>query len=86
MCRAFCCSFKYWFNKPYNIADCFDLEVKKKFEEKRKYHYNEYSKVKLARKLIEQELKDLEDDDDDTDSKKEQPSSSAQTDADTQVR
>ena len=59
--------------------------MKKKFEEKRKYHYNEYSKVKLARKLIEQELKDLEDDDDDTDSKKEQPSSS-QTDADTQVR
>ena len=60
--------------------------MKKKFEEKRKDHYNEYSKVKLARKLIEQELKDLEDDDDDTDSKKEQPSSSAQTDADTQVR
>ena len=35
----------------------------KAFKEKRKHHYNEYSNVKLARKLIEQELKDLEDGD-----------------------
>lgn len=41
----------------------------KEFKEKRKKHYNEYSKVKLARKLIEQELKDIEDDGDATDSK-----------------
>lgn len=51
-------------------------DLKKEFKDKRKKHYNEYSKVKLARKLIEQELKDLEDDDDITDSKKEGPSSS----------
>ncbi|XP_032233747.1 protein phosphatase inhibitor 2 [Nematostella vectensis] len=37
---------------------------KKEFEEHRKYHYNEFAQVKLARKLIEQELKELEDDDD----------------------
>jgi len=60
------------------------LEIKKEFQEKRKKHYNEYSKVKLARKLIEQELKDLEDDSDTTDSKKEKPNSSEAV-ADTQV-
>ena len=58
------------------------VDLKKEFKDKRKKHYNEYSKVKLARKLIEQELKDLEDDDDITDSKKEGPSSS---EADAQV-
>ena len=62
------------------------LEVEKEFQEKRKKHYNEYSKVKLARKLIEQELKDLEDDDGTTDSKTEEPSSSSEAaTADTQV-
>ena len=61
------------------------LEVEKEFKEKRKKHYNEYSKVKLARKLIEQELKDLEDDNDTTDGKIEEPSSSEAASADTQV-
>lgn len=60
------------------------IEIKKEFQEKRKKHYNEYSKVKLARKLIEQELKDLEDDSDTTDGKNDEPSSS-NTAADTQV-
>ncbi|RMX45309.1 hypothetical protein pdam_00000730 [Pocillopora damicornis] len=49
-------------------------------------HYNEYSKVKLARKLIEQELKDLDDDDNDgsLDSAKEGSSSTDACAADTQ--
>lgn len=59
------------------------LALDKEFKDKRKKHYNEYSKVKLARKLIEQELKDLEDDDD-SNNTKEGPSSS-QDAADTQV-
>ena len=61
-------------------------EQQKVFKDKRKQHYNEYSKVKLARKLIEQELKDLEDDNDtSTDAAKEGPSS-PNTSADSQVR
>lgn len=59
------------------------LALDKEFKDKRKKHYNEYSKVKLARKLIEQELKDLEDDDD-SNNTKEGPSS-LQDAADTQV-
>ena len=56
------------------------LALNKEFKDKRKIHYNEYSKVKLARKLIEQELKDLEDDDDSVaNNTKEGPSSSQDT-------
>lgn len=40
------------------------IETKKVFLDKRKFHYNEYDKVKLARELIEKELAELEDDDD----------------------
>lgn len=63
------------------------LEHKKAFKDKRRVHYNEYSKVKLARKLIEQELKDLDDDDNDgsLDSAKEGSSSTDACAADTQV-
>ena len=62
------------------------LEHKKAFKDKRRVHYNEYSKVKLARKLIEQELKDLEDDNDGSlDSAKEGSSSTDACAADTQV-
>ena len=53
----------------FHICFTFGLVKEKEFNEKRKKHYNEYSKVKLARKLIEQELKDIEDDGDATDSK-----------------
>ena len=61
------------------------VALDKEFKDKRKKHYNEYSKVKLARKLIEQELKDLEDDDDPVaNNTKEGPSSSQDT-VDTQV-
>ena len=41
----------------------FFLAIQKQFKEKRKHHYNEYSKVKLARELIEKEMAELEDDD-----------------------
>ena len=62
------------------------LVHKKAFKDKRRVHYNEYSKVKLARKLIEQELKDLEDDNDGSlDSAKEGSSSTDACAADTQV-
>lgn len=60
----------------------------REFKEKRKKHYNEYSKVKLARKLIEQELKEIEDDDGTSSNKTEEPSSSqaeATGSADTEV-
>ena len=60
----------------------------KEFKEKRKKHYNEYSKVKLARKLIEQELKEMEDDDGTSNSKTEESSLSkaeATGSADTEV-
>ena len=60
------------------------LALNKEFKDKRKKHYNEYSKVKLARKLIEQELKDLEDDDDSVAKNTTEAPSSSQ-DADTQV-
>ncbi|XP_027044896.1 protein phosphatase inhibitor 2-like [Pocillopora damicornis] len=62
-------------------------EHKKAFKDKRRVHYNEYSKVKLARKLIEQELKDLDDDDNDgsLDSAKEGSSSTDACAADTQM-
>jgi len=56
------------------------LALNKEFKDKRKKHYNEYSKVKLARKLIEQELKDLEGDDDSVaNNTKQGPSSSPDT-------
>ena len=60
------------------------LKLNKEFKDKRKKHYNEYSQVKLARKLIEQELKDLEDGNDSavSDSTKDGASSS-ETAADT---
>ena len=61
------------------------LEKEKEFKDKRKKHYNEYSKVKLARKLIEQELKDLEDESDTKESATEGPSSSDAVGVDTQV-
>lgn len=61
------------------------LGKEKEFKEKRKKHYNEYSKVKLARKLIEQELKDLEDESDTKKSATEGPSSSEAVGVDTQV-
>lgn len=61
------------------------LGKEKEFKEKRKKHYNEYSKVKLARKLIEQELKDLEDESDTKKSATEGPSSSETVGVDTQV-
>lgn len=48
----------------------------REFKDKRKKHYNEYSKVKLARKLIEQELKEIDDDDGASNNKTEEPSSS----------
>ncbi|EDO37527.1 predicted protein, partial [Nematostella vectensis] len=35
-----------------NIYCCFSTVKKKEFEEHRKYHYNEFAQVKLARKLI----------------------------------
>ncbi|XP_070565861.1 protein phosphatase inhibitor 2-like [Ptychodera flava] len=38
-----------------------EREEKKKFEQKRKHHYNEFYNMKLAKKLIEQELADMED-------------------------
>ena len=41
----------------------FFLAIQKQFKEKRKHHYNEYSKVKLAREMIEKEMAELEDDD-----------------------
>jgi len=41
------------------------LEKRREFQKHRKEHYNEFSKVKLARKLIEEELKALEEDEDD---------------------
>ena len=61
------------------------LALDKEFKDKRKKHYNEYSKVKLARKLIEQELKDLEDDDDPVANKTKEGPSSSQDAVDTQV-
>lgn len=39
----------------------FIAETQKAFLDKRKHHYNEYEKVKLARELIEKELAELED-------------------------
>ena len=41
----------------------FFLAIQKQFKDKRKHHYNEYSKVRLARELIEKEMAELEDDD-----------------------
>ncbi|XP_020602211.1 protein phosphatase inhibitor 2-like, partial [Orbicella faveolata] len=61
------------------------LELNKEFKDKRKKHYNEYSKVKLARKLIEQELKDLEDADDSVANNTKEGPSSSQDAADTQM-
>jgi len=61
------------------------LALNKEFKDKRKKHYNEYSKVKLARKLIEQELKDLEDEDDSVANNTKEGPSSSQDAADTQV-
>ena len=61
------------------------LALNKEFKDKRKKHYNEYSKVKLARKLIEQELKDLEDDNDSVENNTKEGSSSSQDGADIQV-
>ena len=61
------------------------LALKKEFKDKRKKHYNEYSKVKLARKLIEQELKDLEDDNDSVENNTKEGPSSSQDGADIQV-
>ena len=61
------------------------LALNKEFKDKRKKHYNEYSKVKLARKLIEQELKDLEDDNDSVENNTKEGPSSSQDGADIQV-
>ena len=61
------------------------LALNKEFKDKRKKHYNEYSKVKLARKLIEQELKDLEDDNDSVENNTKEAPSSSQDGADIQV-
>ena len=51
------------FMKSSNVGMQFFLAIQKQFKEKRKHHYNEYSKVKLARELIEKEMAELEDDD-----------------------
>jgi len=42
-----------------------EKEHRVEFERRRKAHYKEFEAVKLARKLIEEELKELEDDDND---------------------
>ena len=46
-----------------NVGMQFFLAIQKQFKDKRKHHYNEYSKVRLARELIEKEMAELEDDD-----------------------
>ena len=61
------------------------LALKKEFKDKRKKHYKEYCKVKLARKLIEQELNDLEDDNDSVENNTKEAPSSSQDGADIQV-
>lgn len=81
-----------WEESGDNVDDDVDDELsesqkalRKEFKDKRKIHYNEYSKVKLARKLIEQELKDLEDDDDSLAKNTKETPSSSQDGADTQM-
>ena len=45
-----------------NVGMLLFLAIQKQFKEKRKHHNNKYSKVKLARELIEKEMAELEDD------------------------
>lgn len=73
------------FHSPEFVVLFLIVALRKEFKDKRKIHYNEYSKVKLARKLIEQELKDLEDDDDSLAKNTKETPSSSQEGADTQV-
>ena len=73
------------FHSPEFVVLILILALRKEFKDKRKIHYNEYSKVKLARKLIEQELKDLDDDDDSLAKNTKETPSSSQDGADTQV-
>lgn len=66
-------------NNKKNIFHFFPhfTEKRKEFKKHRKDHYNEFSKVKLARKLIEEELKALEEDDDDAGTSAQKPVSAS---------
>ncbi len=48
---------------PQQRCSCLLPANRKKFEKKRKAHYNEFQAIKLARQLMEQEEDDEEDED-----------------------